>query len=181
MTQEIKLGRIANLTISAMPSTMLGVLLLWILFSAFGVAVLGVEWPKAIIGGLLTALLHVAGEILHQLGHAWAARKTGYAMSGVRMWGVLSTSVYPQDEPPLPAAVHIRRALGGPLGSLLASIVAAIILFLLRDRDGLARWLALFFFLDNLLTFTLGAFLPLGFTDGSTLLYWWRRRAAASP
>jgi hypothetical protein len=34
-------------------------------------------------------------------------------------------------------------------------------------------WVALFFFLDNLLVLTLGAFVPLGFTDGSTLLRWW--------
>jgi hypothetical protein len=162
-----------------MPSAWIGVVALWVLFSAIGLFVLGIEWPKAIVGGLIAALLHFASDILHQLGHAWAARQTGYPMTGVRLWGVLSTSVYPRDEPPLPASVHIRRALGGPLGSLLVSILAALLLFALRDRDGVLRWLALFFFLDNLLTFTLGAFLPLGFTDGSTLLYWWGRRKAA--
>jgi hypothetical protein len=36
--------------------------------------------------------------------------------------------------------------------------------------------LATFFFLDNLLVLTLGSFLPLGFTDGSTLLEWWGKR-----
>jgi len=35
------------------------------------------------------------------------------------------------------------------MGSLLASILAAVFLFVLRDRDGLARWLALFFLLDT--------------------------------
>jgi hypothetical protein len=30
----------------------------------------------------------------------------------------------------------------------------------------------LFIFLDNLLIYTLGAMLPLGFTDGSTILNW---------
>jgi hypothetical protein len=33
--------------------------------------------------------------------------------------------------------------------------------------------LALFAFWNNLLFFTLGALLPLGFTDGSTLLKYW--------
>jgi hypothetical protein len=37
-------------------------------------------------------------------------------------------------------------------------------------------WVAALVLLDNLLVFTLGAFLPLGFTDGSTILRWWRRR-----
>ena len=46
----------------------------------------------------------------------------------------------------------------------------------LRDAGGVAWWVAVFFFLDNLLVMTLGAFLPLGFTDGDTLLAWWGKR-----
>jgi len=41
---------------------------------------------------------------------------------------------------------------------------------------GTLWWLALFFFLVNLFGFTLGSLLPLGFTDGSTLLHWWNRQ-----
>jgi hypothetical protein len=39
--------------------------------------------------------------------------------------------------------------------------------------------LALFFTLENLLVFTAQVFVPLGFNDGSTILYWWRRRGTA--
>jgi hypothetical protein len=46
----------------------------------------------------------------------------------------------------------------------------------LSAAGGVAFYVAAFFALDNLLVFTLGAFLPLGFTDGSTLLYWLPRR-----
>jgi hypothetical protein len=35
---------------------------------------------------------------------------------------------------------------------------------------GLLFYVLAFFFLDNFFVLTLGAFLPLGFTDGSTLL-----------
>jgi hypothetical protein len=42
---------------------------------------------------------------------------------------------------------------------------------------GTLWWLALFFFLENFVVFTLEVFLPLGFNDGSTLLYWLRRRS----
>jgi hypothetical protein len=178
MVGEIRLGRIGNLALSAMPSALVGIIVVWVVLSAFGAIVLGVELPKAILGGLIAALLQLASEITHQLGHAWAARQTGYPMTGIRLWGVLSTSVYPSNEPALPAATHIRRALGGPMTSLLVSVLAGIFLFALRDRAGVARWIALFFFLDNLLVFTLGAFLPLGFTDGSTLLHWLGRRKA---
>jgi hypothetical protein len=36
----------------------------------------------------------------------------------------------------------------------------------------LGWWLGLLFFLDNFLILTLGSLLPLGFTDGTTLLQW---------
>ena len=42
----------------------------------------------------------------------------------------------------------------------------------LRRRGGLPWWLAAFVVADNLLVFTLGALMPLGFSDGSTLLRW---------
>ena len=109
---------------------------------------------------------------------ARAARRTGYPMSGIRLgkWGVLGTSLYPADEPALPAAIHIRRALGGPAGSLVVTLAAAAVALALRAEGGALWWVAVFVFLDNLLLLTLGAFLPLGFTDGSTLLRWWGNR-----
>src|SRR5258706_3392362 len=108
MSQEIKFGEFAGLSFSAMPSAAIGFLLLWIVLSIFAAAVLQLSIGKAILGGLVAALLHLVAEILHQLGHAWAARRTGHPMIGVRLWGVLSTAVYPKDEPDLPAAMHIQ-------------------------------------------------------------------------
>jgi hypothetical protein len=90
-------------------------------------------------------------------------------MVGVRLWGVLSASVYPPDEPPLPRGVHVWRALGGPLASALLSALALIPPAALPAGGGL-WWLVVFFLLDNALVFTLGALLPLGSTDGSTLV-----------
>jgi hypothetical protein len=95
-------------------------------------------------------------------------------MIGVRFLGPLATSVYPHDEPELAPAVHVRRALGGPAGSAVLTVVAGI-LWLLLGGVHTVNWILLLFFLDNLLVFTLGAFLPLGFTDGSTLLRYARR------
>jgi hypothetical protein len=97
-------------------------------------------------------------------------------MVGVRFWGLLSTSLYPADEPALPADIHIRRALGGPITSLVCSVVAAVITLALRPLGGIPWLVAAFVFLDNLFVLGLGSFLPLGFTDGSTLLYWWGKR-----
>jgi hypothetical protein len=173
MAHAYQLGRIASLRLTADWSAIIGSLLLWVLLSGSAALGLGVSPAAAVVGGLVAVLLHWASDIVHQLGHARAARTTGHPMIGIRLWWVLSASIYPSDEGSLPAAVHIRRALGGPVASLLLTVIAALIALALRPLGGVYWWVALFFFLDNLLVLTLGAFLPLGFTDGSTLLHWW--------
>lgn len=155
---------------------LIGGFLLWVGLCAAGVWLLHLPLSKALLDGFLATLLHYASELWHQLGHALAARRTGYPMRGIRSWWLLTLSRYPGEEPELPAEVHLQRALGGPIGSLLLALLAAGAAYALRAPQGLAYRLTLFLFLDNLLVFTLGALLPLGFTDGSTLLRWWPKR-----
>jgi len=169
-TPQVRLGRVAGLAISARPSAFASSLVLWMLAGGFARLVLQQPLALAVAGGALVLVLHWVGDIWHQLGHGWAARRTGYPMSGIRLWYLLSTALYPADEPPLPVAIHVRRALGGAQGSLVLSVVAGALAVALRTGAGALWWVLVFFFLDNLAVFTLGAFLPLGFTDGSTLL-----------
>jgi len=171
-----RLGSFAGLRLSARPSAPLSALALWIILSGVGIGLLKLSWLAAILGAMVAVLLHWLSELLHQLGHAQAARRTGYPMMGIEFWLLLSSSLYPPSEPELPAALHIRRALGGPIASLALTLLASLAALALHGLGGVFWWVALFFFLDNLLVFTLGAFLPLGFTDGSTLLYWNRER-----
>jgi hypothetical protein len=173
---EIKLGRFVGLKLSAIPSAMVGSLVLWVVLSGAAMALLRLPLVSAVIGGLIAVMLHWASEVVHQLGHAWAARRVGYPMTGIRFWGGLSTSLYPPDEPSLAATVHIRRALGGPTASLLLSAVAALAVLALRSVGGMLGWLAVFLFLDSFFVRTLGALTPLGFNDGGTLAPWWGKR-----
>ncbi len=176
MRNEIKLGKFAGLALSAQPSAIFGSLFIWILLAGLAWALLKAPLGIAILGGLLAILLHWISDLVHHLGHAFAARRTGYPMSGVRFWGVLGTSLYPPDEPELPGALHIRRALGGPSSSLLFTLLAGVVALAVRPLGGVSWWLAAFVFLDNLLVFTLGAISPMGFTDGSTILRWRGKR-----
>jgi hypothetical protein len=173
---DFRVGMLAGLTFTAAPSAVLGTLLLWLALGALGSLWLGLPPLAAAVGGLAAALLHWLGEAVHQLGHARAARRTGHPMRGVRLWLVLGSSLYPPGEGELPGPVHIRRALGGPAASLVFSLAAAVLAALLFPLGGLARYLSLFLFLDNLAVYTLGSLLPLGFTDGSTLWTWWGKR-----
>ena len=171
-----QLGPLAGLRLTARPSVVLGSLLLWAALSGIGIGLLGLRPGTTIFAALIGTLLHWISDLIHQLGHAWAARRSGHPMIGIQFWGLLSSSIYPSDEPPLPARVHIRRALGGPLASLLLSAVAGAIALTPRPPGSVSYWLALFFLIENLFVFTLQALVPLGFNDGGTLWYWWRNR-----
>jgi len=176
MSRSRTLFHVAGLRITAHPTTFMATPILALILAGVGLWVLLLPPVEAIIYGIVAALLHIFGELLHQFGHSLAARRTGHPMIGIRLWMILGTSIYPKDEGDLPAGVHIRRALGGPIFSAFITMVALVIALLIGTGAGVLWWLAIFAAADGLLVFTLGAFLPLGFTDGSTLLYWWPKR-----
>ena len=97
--------------------------------------------------GAGVALYHALVQLVHQLGHALAARATGYPMTGLRYDYAFTYSTYPADEPPLPPAVHIQRSLGG-LGGTMLMLLLAVVLWLGRRRR--SSWVA-----RGLLTFVL--------------------------
>ena len=173
---EHHLGTLAGLRISVIPLAALGTFLIWAVFVGLGTQVLGLSLGVAVLGGVLAVVLHWLSEIVHNLGHAWAAQRTGYPMTGVRLgiFGVIAQSLYPVDEPTLPGHVHIQRALGGPMSSAMLTVLAGLIAQV-AGREGLFGGLAWFFFLENLLVFLLGACLPLPGLDGGTILHWLRR------
>src|SRR5262245_23237112 len=176
LAMAYRLGTIYGVKITARPSAIVASIALWAVATEGASTFFHASLAAGIVQGLIIVLLHWLSDLLHQLGHAIASRSTGYPMSGLRLWFLLSSGLYPLDEPELPARTHVRRALGGPIMSLIVSVVAGVIALLMRNAGSPYTWIAVFAFLDNLLVFTLGAFLPLGFTDGSTLLRLWRAR-----
>lgn len=170
MRRPLRLFRLAGIEIRAFPSAFIAAAFLWALLAAAAHAFLDLAWPTAAAAGFAAALSHFGGELWHQLGHAAAARRAGFPMEAVSFHGLLGTSIYPAGEPALPGRVHVRRALGGPLASLALAAGAAAVWLILPSAAGLARTFTLFVSAENLLVFGLGSLLPLGFTDGSTLL-----------
>jgi hypothetical protein len=176
MNKTLKLGSFAGLKIMAKPTAFIATLLMWLVFSLIGRKVFKLELKHALLGGLAATLLHWLSELGHHLGHAQAARQTGYPMSGICAVGPLAASLYPPDEPTLPGPTHIKRALGGPLASGILAVIMAVLTLALRPFGGIPLMAASLCFFENLFVLTLGAFLPLGFTDGSTILRYWDRR-----
>lgn len=179
--REYPLFTVAGLKISAMPSVLIGFILLWLLFTIITILFTNLSLGIAIIAGLILTFMHWGFEIIHQLGHAWAARRTGYAMLGVRLYMILGASLYPPNEGNIPARVHIQRALGGPIVSAIIMVLMGILVANLSSAGEFLRLLAWSAFLENLLVFSLGAIIPFPFpslleNDGTTLLRWWPKR-----
>jgi hypothetical protein len=170
MASDVRLGHAAGLEFRAERSALGASLLLWGVLSGVARRRLRLPPGKAAAYGLIATGGHWASAVGHHLGHAAAARNTGFPMSGIRLRSFFGSSLYPPDEQVFSAATHRRRALGGPTASLLLSLASGGAALALRHRGGLPLRLAQFLFLDNLFAFTIGALLPLGFTDGSTLL-----------
>ena len=178
MSQERAIGTVNGLNLSVEPMFYVGSIVIWVGMSIASGMMLGLSTVMAAIIGFVALVLYWISEIVHQLGHAYAARQTGHPMVGIRLgkFGVFSTSLYPQDEGVLPAKVHVRRALGGPIGSLLFGLVMGVLALLLNSAGGVVQWLAFYMVILNVGLFAFGPLAPLGFTDGSTLLEWWGKQ-----
>jgi hypothetical protein len=167
--KSIQLGKLFNLQLSFIPLLFAGIAFIWIALSLVGYFIFNIPLGESILLGFLGMFLHYVSELIHCLGHAVAAKSTGYPMNGIRfgLLGIFAQTMYPKDEPELPSAIHIRRALGGPIANLIVSILLFVILPLWRENW---YWLGWFIFLDNFIVYTLQVFLPVGFNDGSTIL-----------
>lgn len=180
MNKTFKLGSFAGLKILAKPTALIATIVLWLVFTLIGRKVFKLSPTQAILGGLIATKIHWLSELWHHFGHAQAAKQVGYPMSGICANGPIATSLYPPDEPTLPGPIHIKRALGGPIASGALTVVLAIVTIALRPIGGIPLMAASLAFFENLVVFSLGAFLPLGFTDGSTILHYWNHSSTPS-
>ncbi|HXA42632.1 MAG TPA: hypothetical protein VNV65_06935 [Candidatus Solibacter sp.] len=173
---ELKVAHVGGIDVLLTPAWAAGTVVLIVFFAAIGRYVFHHGFAGAVAGAIVLTAGHWVSEVVHNLGHSTAARRTGHPMTATRLGFLLflGVSIYPEDEPELPSEVHIRRALGGPVGSALLTLALGVVALVTSGTS--LGWVALVWFLDNLLIFTLGAFVPVGFNDGSTLIRWIGRR-----
>ena len=175
--KSIHLGKLFGLQIGILPLAFVGTLTLWIVFTVIARSGFNIPFSESLLMGFIATLLHWTFELVHSLGHAYAAKRTGYPMTGITFGtlAIFAITRYPKDEPELPPSIHIRRALGGPIINGLLSI---IFLLLLPFWSGNWFWLGMFALFENLFVYTLQVFVPLGFNDGSTVLRNLRRKSS---
>ena len=130
----------------------------------FGTSKLGIgTFIGALLVGLGFAVYHQLAQLIHQLGHALAARAIGYPMRGVRYEWIFTYSEYPPNEPPLPANVHITRSFGGVGGATLVLMIGVLLWMQAGGTaNGLMGWLSNFLLVDSALLFFASAVLSDG-------------------
>jgi hypothetical protein len=169
MSRTRTLGTLGGVEVRAKPSALVAILGTWGLATAGAARLLRLPPGRAAAVGAGVTAIHWLSEVVHQYGHAAAARATGYPMRRMTFSWVLSQSGYPKDEPELPPETHIQRALGGPIANVAAGLLFAAVLAALPRRSP-GWWVALAGVVENLVVFAAQVFVPLGFNDGSTIL-----------
>jgi Zn-dependent protease/CBS domain-containing protein len=129
----------------------------------------GVHLAMAIVA----ALLFFASLLLHELGHAWQARREGLEIDGITLWLFGGVSQFKSRFPS--AGAEFRIAVAGPSVSLILGVGFVLLAFagLPSAVDGVAAWLG--YINLTLLVFNLIPALPL---DGGRVLRaaLWQRR-----
>jgi hypothetical protein len=179
LTRPLSLGTWFQIKNTITPLAVLLYLVAAVVIAAIIGPRLGLGWAEALLAGLLTALSMFLFECLHQYGHAWAARSVGYPMRGIFHFSYFSASIYPRDEPSLPPATHIRRALGGFWINLVVGLVFGLVAVWVWPLNTFWGWVTAATAFYNFVVLGLGALLPIdipGFftVDGGTILHYWR-------
>ena len=182
MTQQLQppaarpLGRLAGLDLAWMPSTLWGMAAIWIGLSAIAFFLLGFNLWAALLGGLIGVVIHWVLGVLAPV-RARAGRPPHRVPDDrAALLGDLQHVAVAAGRTPAAGADPYSAGAGRADCQYLAGGAGAGGGGGDWPDGGLGWWLAVFAAFDNLLVLGLGAFAPLGFTDGSTILYWWGRR-----
>ena len=86
--------------------------------------------------GLVAAVALFVGVLLHELGHAWVAKRAGLAVDGITLWFMGGLTRIEGDSPTPGAELRISAV--GPLVSVLAGLACAAARWLL-EQAGVSR------------------------------------------
>jgi Zn-dependent protease len=114
---SIQLARVAGIRIGASPSWFVIVGLLIFILSGTFEDRLGGSQTEAFVVAALAALLFFFSIVLHELGHAFAARRSGIRVIGIDLW--LFGGLAKLDRDSRTPGEEFRVAVAGPLVTLL--------------------------------------------------------------
>jgi hypothetical protein len=126
------------------------------------------SWPQRLGVALLTGLVASFADIGHAMAHTISARQAGAPMDEIWLSLGMPRTLYQNNA--VPPRTHIRRALGGPIFTLIG-FTSSLLWRRIAPRGSLSRELA-----DASLVghsfILLGILIPLPVVDGGTILKW---------
>ena len=168
MTTSFELGRIFGIRIGVNWSWLVVVaLLVWTLDTAiFPETNPGLSDGTYLAMAIAAAVLFFASLLLHELGHAFQARREGMEIEGITLWLFGGVAKFKGQFPS--AGAEFRIAIAGPLVSLVLGLLFSLGAWAISTAeavDGVAAWLG--YINLTLLVFNLIPALPL---DGGRVL-----------
>src|SRR5688500_14339090 len=131
---SIQLARVAGIRIGASPSWFLIVfVVIWLLSDDFQ-STLGGSSTEAYVVAVAAAILFWVSLVLHELGHAFAARREGMEVHGIDLWLFGGLAKLSRDS--RTPGEEFRVAAAGPLVTLLIVLacLGAAVSFVGGDR-----------------------------------------------
>lgn len=168
------LGYFGPVRVSAERSAYVGFVLVSVVMFVAALTQLIGTGSDRLMAALLATLGYYLCLAIHHTGHYLAGLYAGYPFERLHLYWAIARDVYPPNEPPLAANIHLRRALGGPAASILAAL--ACLLLALISPGGILRFVFLSGLWANLLIFTLGALIPAFGLDGDVIRRYWPQR-----
>lgn len=125
MSDTFRLGRIAGVRIGVNWTLLVMAALLAVLLAdnQFPLDAPGYSRAAYWLAGLIGAVMLFVGVLLHELGHAFVARRAGLAVDGVTLW-FMGGLTRIEGESPSPGA-ELRISGAGPLVSVLVGLACA--------------------------------------------------------
>ena len=168
MTSSIQLGRILGIRIGVNWSWLVVVaLIVWTLDTAiFPETNPGLADGTYLAMAIAAAVLFFASLLLHELGHAFQARREGIEIEGITLWLFGGVAKFKGAFPS--AGAEFRIAIAGPIVSLVLGLLFSLGAWAVSTAeavDGVAAWLG--YINLTLLVFNLLPALPL---DGGRVL-----------
>ena len=161
MEKEFFKFKFFDMPVAVRQSAVYGSLIIMIVLTIAAIAFTNLTILDAIITGIIGMLLHWLGDLVHQYGHFFAAKQLKYPSTGIVLWWVLSTTLYPKNEDVPSPLIHMRRAIGGPIAGFILAVVFTIISVLwLLNYSEFSRFIAIWGLLDYWGVFTIGALFP---------------------
>src|SRR5215216_2822382 len=130
---SIPLVRVMGIRIGVDPSWFIVLfLVIWSLSGAYKDSLAGGE-NQAFILATVSALAFFASVVLHELGHAWVARRNGIEIAGIDLWLFGGLARLKGDSPS--AGVEFRVAIAGPVVTLLIAAACFGLAFALAPSE----------------------------------------------